>query len=58
LKQEYKNGIVAIRGRIELDVLKNVQMSQIEEVDVLFDSDVPKDIKNNIVASGITSKKK
>jgi len=41
LKQEHKNGIVAIRGRIELDVPKNIYMLQVEGVDVLYNSDVP-----------------
>jgi len=45
LKQKHKNGIAAIRGRIELDVIKNVQMSQVEGVDVLCDGDVPGHIK-------------
>jgi len=49
LKQKHKIGIVAIRGRIELDVQKNVQMSQVEGVDVLCDSDVSGDIDKNIV---------
>jgi len=47
LKQEHKNGIADIRGRIELDVPKNVQISQVKGVDVLCNSDVPGDIKKN-----------
>jgi len=47
LKQEYKNGIAIIRGKIDLDVPKNVQMSQVEGVDVLCNSDVPGDIEKN-----------
>jgi len=57
LKQEYKNGIAAIRSRVELDVLKNVQMSQVEGVDVLCNGDVLSDIEKNTVAFCITSKK-
>jgi len=45
LKQEHKNGIVAMRDRIELDVPKNVHMSQVEGVDVLCNGDVSEDIK-------------
>jgi len=56
LKQEYKNGNAAIRGKIELNVPKNIQMSQVERVDVLCDSDVSGDIEKNIAAFCITSK--
>jgi len=45
LKQKHKNGIAAIRDIIEMDVPKNVQMSQVEGVDVLCDGNVPGDIK-------------
>jgi len=55
LKQEHKNGIAVIRRRIELDVPKNVQMSQVEGVDVLCDSDVPRDTEKNIVVFCIMS---
>jgi len=50
LKQDHKNGIATIRGKIELDVLKNVQMSQVEGVDVLYNRDVLGDIGKKAVA--------
>jgi len=47
LKQKHKNRIVVIRSRNELDVPRNVQMSQVG-IDVLYNGDhVPGDIGKN-----------
>jgi len=55
-KQEHKNGIVAIRDKIELDVPKNVQISHVEGVDVLCNGDVPGDIEKNIATFQMSKK--
>lgn len=56
-KKKHEDRIVAMRGKIDLDVLENVWMSLAKQADVLYNSIVPRDIEKNIVVFCTMSKK-